>query len=247
MANKYIEGAKEFFKKVKPKKRKRPTKPKVVKPTTPAKPKAAPKKVAPKTTPKVAPKKTPKATPKKTTPKVAPKKATPKKATPKKATPKKAAPKAAPKKDTRPFFKKKRFIVPGVIGGASLLPGDGDDKKSKDDKKEGSNASMSFDQAFKSARKEMGTDKVFTWRGKKYSTVTMDEVKKAGFKTLAEYNANKRSKGKSTNKPSTKTTTTSTKNTTKTKTKPGMDYDPIKLKGGGIAGGGRQSRQNRQK
>ena len=237
MANKYIEGAKEFFKKVKPKKRKRPTKPKVVKPTTPAKPKAAPKKVAPKTTPKVAPKKTPKATPK----------VAPKKATPKKAAPKKAAPKAAPKKDTRPFFKKKRFIVPGVIGGASLLPGDGDDKKSKDDKKEGSNASMSFDQAFKSARKEMGTDKVFTWRGKKYSTVTMDEVKKAGFKTLAEYNANKRSKGKSTNKPSTKTTTTSTKNTTKTKTKPGMDYDPIKLKGGGVAGGGRQSRQNRQK
>mgnify|MGYP003626279511 CR=1 FL=1 len=238
MANKYIEGAKEFFKKVKPKKRKRPTKPKVVKPTTPAKPKAAPKKVAPKkvapkTTPKVAPKKTPKATPKKTTPKVAPKKTTPKG--------------AAPKSDTRPFFKKKRFIVPGVIGGASLLPGDGDDKKSKDDKKEGSNASMSFDQAFKSARKEMGTDKVFTWRGKKYSTVTMDEVKKAGFKTLAEYNANKRSKGKSTNKPSTKTTTTSTKNTTKTKTKPGMDYDPIKLKGGGFAGGGRQSRQNRQK
>ena len=228
MGNKYIEGAKEFFKKVKPKKRKRPTKPKVVKPTTPAKPKAAPK-----TTPKAAPKKTPKATPKKTTPKVAPKKTTPKG--------------AAPKSDTRPFFKKKRFIVPGVIGGASLLPGDGDDKKSKDDKKEGSNASMSFDQAFKSARKEMGTDKVFTWRGKKYSTVTMDEVKKAGFKTLAEYNANKRSKGKSTNKPSTKTTTTSTKNTTKTKTKPGMDYDPIKLKGGGVAGGGRQSRQNRQK
>ena len=237
MGNKYIEGAKEFFKKVKPKKRKRPTKPKVVKPTTPAKPKAAPK-----TTPKAAPKKTPKATPKKTTPK-----ATPKKATPKKATPKKAAPKAAPKKDTRPFFKKKRFIVPGVIGGASLLPGDGDDKKSKDDKKEGSNASMSFDQAFKSARKEMGTDKVFTWRGKKYSTVTMDEVKKAGFKTLAEYNANKRSKGKSTNKPSTKTTTTSTKSNTSTRKKPGMDYDPIKLKGGGLAGGGRQSRQNRQK
>ena len=238
MANKYIEGAKEFFKKVKPKKRKRPTKPKVVKPTTPAKPKAAPKKVAPKkvapkTTPKVAPKKTPKATPKKTTPKVAPKKTTPKG--------------AAPKSDTRPFFKKKRFIVPGVIGGASLLPGDGDDKKSKDDKKEGSNASMSFDQAFKSARKEMGTDKVFTWRGKKYSTVTMDEVKKAGFKTLAEYNANKRSKGKSTNKPSTKTTTTSTKSNTSTRKKPGMDYDPIKLKGGGVAGGGRQSRQNRQK
>ena len=33
------------------------------------------------------------------------------------------------------------------------------------------------------------------WRGKKYSTVTMDEVKKAGFNTLAEYNRSKQSKG----------------------------------------------------
>ena len=222
-----LEGLKGLLKKVKPKKR---TKPKAVKPTTPAKPKAAPKKVAPKTTPKVAPKKTPKATPKKATPKVAPKKAT-------------------PKSDTRPFFKKKRFIIPGVIGGASLLPGDGDDKKSKDDKKEGSNASMSFDQAFKSARKEMGTDKVFTWRGKKYSTVTMDEVKKAGFKTLAEYNANKRSKSPSkatSATKSTKATKASNNKTTKTRTKPGMDYDPTPLKDGGSVGGGRQSRQNRR-
>jgi len=222
-----LEGLKGLLKKVKPKKR---TKPKAVKPTTPAKPKAAPKKVAPKTTPKVAPKKTPKATPKKATPKVAPKKAT-------------------PKSDTRPFFKKKRFIIPGVIGGASLLPGDGDDKKSKDDKKEGSNASMSFDQAFKSARKEMGTDKVFTWRGKKYSTVTMDEVKKAGFKTLAEYNANKRSKSPSkatSATKSTKATKASNNKTTKTRTNPGMDYDPTTLKDGGSVGGGRQSRQNRR-
>ena len=123
----------------------------------------------------------------------------------------------------------------GAVGTKKIGAG----KKSSD--------SMSFDQAFKAARKEMGTDKVFTWRGKKYSTVTMAEVKKAGFKTLAEYNANKRSKGKSTNKPSTKTTTTSTKSNTSTRKKPGMDYDPIKLKGGGLAGGGRQSRQNRQK
>jgi hypothetical protein len=242
MANKYVEGAKQLFKTITSKKTRKGNKTKIVKPTTPAEPKATPKttpkttpKVAPKTTPKVAPKTTPKTTPKvapKTTPKVAPK----------------VAPKgAAPKSDARPFYKKKRYVIPAVIGGASLIPGDGDDKKSKDDKKEGSNASMSFDQAFKSARKEMGTDKVFTWRGKKYSTVTMDEVKKAGFKTLAEYNASKRSKGSSTSKPSSKTTTTSTENTTKTKTNPGMDYDPIKLKGGGLAGGGRQARQNRQK
>jgi hypothetical protein len=262
MANKYVEGAKQLFKTITSKKTRKGNKTKIVKPTTPAEPKATPKttpkttpKVAPKTTPKVAPKTTPKVAPK-TTPKVAPKttpKTTPKvapKTTPKvapKTTPKVAPKGAAPKSDARPFYKKKRYVIPAVIGGASLIPGDGDDKKSKDDKKEGSNASMSFDQAFKSARKEMGTDKVFTWRGKKYSTVTMDEVKKAGFKTLAEYNASKRSKGSSTSKPSSKTTTTSTENTTKTKTNPGMDYDPIKLKGGGLAGGGRQARQNRQK
>jgi hypothetical protein len=250
MANKYVEGAKQLFKTITSKKTRKGNKTKIVKPTTPAEPKATPKttpkttpKVAPKTTPKVAPKTTPKVAPK-TTPKVAPK-TTPKVAP--KTTPKVAPKGAAPKSDARPFYKKKRYVIPAVIGGASLIPGDGDDKKSKDDKKEGSNASMSFDQAFKSARKEMGTDKVFTWRGKKYSTVTMDEVKKAGFKTLAEYNASKRSKGSSTSKPSSKTTTTSTENTTKTKTNPGMDYDPIKLKGGGLAGGGRQARQNRQK
>jgi hypothetical protein len=247
MANKYVEGAKQLFKTITSKKTRKGNKTKIVKPTTPAEPKATPK-TTPKTTPKVAPKTTPKVapktTPKTTTPKVAPK-TTPKVAP--KTTPKVAPKGAAPKSDARPFYKKKRYVIPAVIGGASLIPGDGDDKKSKDDKKEGSNASMSFDQAFKSARKEMGTDKVFTWRGKKYSTVTMDEVKKAGFKTLAEYNASKRSKGSSTSKPSSKTTTTSTENTTKTKTNPGMDYDPIKLKGGGLAGGGRQSRQNRQK
>jgi hypothetical protein len=245
MANKYVEGAKQLFKTITSKKTRKGNKTKIVKPTTPAEPKATPK-TTPKTTPKVAPKTTPKVATKttKVAPKVAPK-TTPKVAP--KTTPKVAPKGAAPKSDARPFYKKKRYVIPAVIGGASLIPGDGDDKKSKDDKKEGSNASMSFDQAFKSARKEMGTDKVFTWRGKKYSTVTMDEVKKAGFKTLAEYNASKRSKGSSTSKPSSKTTTTSTENTTKTKTNPGMDYDPIKLKGGGLAGGGRQARQNRQK
>ena len=54
---------------------------------------------------------------------------------------------------------------------------------------------MSFNEAFKTARAKLGTDKTFTWRGKKYSTVTMDEVKKAGFNTLAEYNRSKQSKG----------------------------------------------------
>ena len=132
-------------------------------------------------------------------------------------------------------------FLAGVGVGAVGTKKIGTGKKSSD--------GMSFDQAFKSARKEMGTDKVFTWRGKKYSTVTMDEVKKAGFKTLAEYNANKRSKSPSkatSATKSTKATKASNNKTTKTRTKPGMDYDPTPLKDGGSVGGGRQSRQNRR-
>lgn len=50
-----------------------------------------------------------------------------------------------------------------------------------------------FAAAFRKARKEKGTDSVFTYKGKQYSTVTMDEVKKAGFNTLREYlNAKKK-------------------------------------------------------
>jgi len=51
----------------------------------------------------------------------------------------------------------------------------------------------SFGAAFKKARKEKGTDSTFTWKGNTYSTVTLDEVKKAGFNTLREYlNAKKK-------------------------------------------------------
>jgi hypothetical protein len=51
----------------------------------------------------------------------------------------------------------------------------------------------SFGAAFKKARKEKGTDSTFTWKGNSYSTVTLDEVKKAGFNNLREYlNAKKK-------------------------------------------------------
>jgi hypothetical protein len=51
----------------------------------------------------------------------------------------------------------------------------------------------SFGEAFRKARKEKGTDSTFTWQGKTYSTVTMDEVKKAGFDNLTQYlNAKKK-------------------------------------------------------
>tara|TARA_Y100000361_G_C11132210_1_gene329657 strand:+ start:534 stop:1037 length:504 start_codon:yes stop_codon:yes gene_type:complete len=53
---------------------------------------------------------------------------------------------------------------------------------------------MSFNEAFKKARKEKGKDATFTYKGKSYSTVTMDDVKAAGFDTLKEYLNNKKKK-----------------------------------------------------
>lgn len=120
-------------------------------------------------------------------------------------------------------------ITAGVIGGGLAS------KKPDMDK-------MSFNEAFKSARKELGTDKTFTWRGKKYSTVTMDEVKKAGFDTLAEYNRSK------TKKPETK----NMKKGGYAKMKDGGSVKKMKkggyakMKDGGMAGGGRAARQQRQ-
>tara|TARA_R100000231_G_scaffold136424_1_gene111701 strand:- start:880 stop:1356 length:477 start_codon:yes stop_codon:yes gene_type:complete len=52
----------------------------------------------------------------------------------------------------------------------------------------------SFNEAFKKARKEKGKDSTFTYKGKSYSTVTMDDVKAAGFDTLKEYLNNKKKK-----------------------------------------------------
>jgi proteasome-interacting protein CIC1 len=72
MANKYVEGAKQLFKTITSKKTRKGNKTKIVKPTTPAEPKATPKTTPKSTPPKVAPKTTPKVAPK-TTPKVAPK------------------------------------------------------------------------------------------------------------------------------------------------------------------------------
>ena len=37
---------------------------------------------------------------------------------------------------------------------------------------------LSFGEAFKQKRKELGKDSTFTWRGKKYTTVTKDDLKK---------------------------------------------------------------------
>jgi len=150
----------------------------------------------------------------------------------KKAPAKKPSAKAKPVPAKTPTTKQKigaAAITAGVIGGG--LAG----KKPDMDK-------MSFNEAFKAARKELGTDKTFTWRGKKYSTVTMDEVKKAGFDTLAEYNRSK------TKKPETK----NMKKGGYAKMKDGGSVKKMKkggyakMKDGGMACGGRAARQQRQ-
>jgi hypothetical protein len=51
----------------------------------------------------------------------------------------------------------------------------------------GKTEAKTFGQAFREARKEKGPDAVFTYKGKKYSTVTEDQYKKAGFNSLSEY------------------------------------------------------------
>tara|TARA_B100000900_G_scaffold392180_1_gene387436 strand:- start:94 stop:891 length:798 start_codon:yes stop_codon:yes gene_type:complete len=84
----------------------------------------------------------------------------------------------------------------GKIGAGIILGGLAVDQASKVlsnmSKSKGSEPST-FGAAFKKARKEKGPNATFTFKGKQYSTVTMDQVKKAGFNTLREYlNAQKK-------------------------------------------------------
>lgn len=44
-----------------------------------------------------------------------------------------------------------------------------------------------FGETFKKARKEKGPNSTFNYKGKKYSTVTKDQIKKAGHSTLRSY------------------------------------------------------------
>jgi hypothetical protein len=56
------------------------------------------------------------------------------------------------------------------------------------------NKPKSFGDAFKKARKSKGPNSTFTYQGKKYSTVTKDQIKKAGFTNLRDYLNSKKKK-----------------------------------------------------
>ena len=86
-------------------------------------------------------------------------------------------------KTTFPTQKTSRFKLPGGIGkaitlGTLLTTGAMSMMKKKD---------PTFGEAFKKARKEKGPNSTFNYKGKKYSTVTQDQVKKAGYSTLRQY------------------------------------------------------------
>lgn len=95
-----------------------------------------------------------------------------------------------------PTQKTSRFKLPGGIGkaiglGTLLTTGAMSMMKKKD---------PTFGEAFKKARKEKGPNSTFNYKGKKYSTVTKDQVQKAGHSTLRSY-LNAGGKKKTANKP----------------------------------------------
>ena len=96
----------------------------------------------------------------------------------KKTTAKKPTPKKSPAKK---ISKGKLGLITGigtVIAGATALR----------------NKPKSFGEAFKKARKDKGPNSTFTYKGKKYSTVTKDQIKKAGFTNLRDYLNSKKKK-----------------------------------------------------
>ena len=99
-----------------------------------------------------------------------------------------------------PKIKKYAKIGTGVVlGGLALDQASkilGNMSKSKD------SGPSTFGAAFKKARKEKGPNATFTFKGKQYSTVTLDQVQKAGFNTLGEY-LNAQKKKSKTTKPGT--------------------------------------------
>ena len=69
-----------------------------------------------------------------------------------------------------------------IGGGAMLTSGN----KARPPKTPNNN-NMTFNQAFAKARKEKGKTSSFMFKGKSYSTATMEDVNKAGFDNLKDY------------------------------------------------------------
>ena len=101
------------------------------------------------------------------------KKTTPKKTPVKKTTPKKSNIKNIAKKAAR-----KTGLGKAITLGTLLTTGAMSMLKKKD---------PTFGEAFNKARKDLGPNAVFPYKGKQYSTVTKDQVKKAGYSTLRQY------------------------------------------------------------
>ena len=109
-----------------------------------------------------------------------------KRRTVKKTTPKKTvAKKTTAKKTTTKRIKPKGRLSGLLVGGATLIGGLSALR----------NKPKTFGEAFKKARKDKGPNATFTYKGKKYSTVTKDQIKKAGYSNLRDYlNAQKKKK-----------------------------------------------------
>jgi len=114
-------------------------------------------------------------------PKTGVKKPTPKV---KKSTPKQLnkSLKTAPKK-----IKPKGRLGALIAGGATLIGGLSALR----------NKPKTFGEKFKQERRKQGTDGVFTYKGKKYSTVTKDDLKRAGYTNLRDYLNAQKKKGSS--------------------------------------------------
>ena len=95
------------------------------------------------------------------------------------------AKKTTAKKTTTKRIKPKGRLSGLLVGGATLIGGLSALR----------NKPKTFGEAFKKARKDKGPNATFTYKGKKYSTVTKDQIKKAGYSNLRDYlNAQKKKK-----------------------------------------------------
>ena len=114
----------------------------------------------------------------KETVKISKKPRTTKKTTTKKTTKSKTKASTGTKSKLPPFL-----IGATTIGGGAMLTSGNKARPPKTP----NNNNMTFNQAFAKARKEKGKASSFMFKGKSYSTATMEDVNKAGFDNLKDY------------------------------------------------------------